>query len=53
MIADRCWLDVSSQFQDLSKEMKAAIGFPTAPQSEWTVITYSFFQEVFHLGREV
>ena len=53
MIADRCWLDVSSQFQDLSKEMKAAIGFPTAPQSEWTVITYSFFQEVFPLGREV
>ena len=30
MIADRYRLDVSSQFQDLSKEMKAAIGFPTA-----------------------
>ena len=51
MIADRYWLDVSSQFQGLSKEMKAAIGFPTAPQSEWIVITYSVFQEVFHLGQ--
>ena len=52
MIADSWyWLDVSSQFQDLSKEMKAAIGFPTAQQSEWIVITYSVLQEVFHLGQ--
>ena len=51
MIADRYWLDVSSQFQGLLNEMKAAIGFSTAPQSVWIVITYSVFQEVFHLGQ--
>ena len=53
MVADRYWLDVSSQFQGLLSEMKVAIGFPTAPQIQWTVITYSFFQELFPLGREV
>jgi len=39
----RCWLDVSSQFKGLLKEMKAAIGFPTAPQIQWIVITYCVF----------
>ena len=51
MIADRYWLDVSSKFQGLLNEMMSAIGFPTAPQSQWIVITYSVFQEVFHLGQ--
>ena len=51
MIADRYWLDVSGQFQGLLKELKAALSFPTAPQIQWIVITYSVFQEVFHLGQ--
>ena len=51
LIADRNWLDFSSQFQGLLKEMKCAIGFPTAPQSQWFDITYSVFQEIFNLGQ--
>ena len=52
MIADRKWLDVSSQFQGLLKEMESAIGFPTAQQSQLIDITYFvFFKELFHLGQ--
>ena len=51
MIADRNWLDFSSQFQGLLKEMKCAIGFPTAPQSQLFDITYCVFQEIFNLGQ--
>ena len=52
MLAERNWLDFSSQFQGLLKKMKSAIGFPTAPVSHWIDITYSVFtEEVFHLGQ--
>ena len=52
MLAERNWLDFSSQFQGLLKKMKSAIGFPTAPESHWIDITYSVFtEEVFHLGQ--
>ena len=37
VIADGYWLDVSSQFQGLLKEVKAAIGFSTTPQRQWIV----------------
>ena len=43
MIADRNWLDVSSQFQGLLKEMESAIGLPTAQQSQQIDITYFVF----------
>ena len=43
MIADGNWLDVSSQFQGLLKEMESAIGFPTAQQSQQIDITYFVF----------
>ena len=43
MIPDRKWLDVSSQFQGLLKEMESAIGFPTAQQGQWIDITYFVF----------
>ena len=43
MIADRKWLDVSSQFQGLLKEMESVIGFPTAQQSQQIYITYFVF----------
>ena len=43
MIADGNWLDVSSQFQALLKEMECAIGFPTAQQSQQIDITNFFF----------
>ena len=51
MMADGNWLDVSSQFQGLLKEMDSAIGFPTAQQSQRIYISYIFFKEVFHLGQ--
>ena len=48
MIADRKWVDVSSQFQGLLKEMESAIGFPTAQQSQQIDITYFvFFKKYF------
>ena len=43
MIADGNWLDASSQFQGLLKEMESAIGFPTAQQSQRIDIAYIFF----------
>ena len=43
MMADGNWLDVSSQFQGLLKEMESAIGFPTAQQSQQIDITYFVF----------
>ena len=43
MIAGRKWLDVSSQFQGLLKEMESAIAFPTAQQSQQIDITYLVF----------
>ena len=43
MIADGNWLDVSSQFQGLLKEMESAIGFPTTQQSQQIDITYFVF----------
>ena len=43
MIADRKWLDVSSQFQGLLKEIESAISFPTAQQSQQIDITYFVF----------
>ena len=52
MIADRKWLDVSSQFQGLLKEMESATGFPATQQSQQIDITYFVvFKEVFHLGQ--
>ena len=48
MIADRKWLDVSSQFQGLLKEMEFVIGFPAAQQSQQIGITYFvFFKKYF------
>ena len=43
MIADRKWLDVSSQFQGLLKEMESATGFPATQQSQQIDITYFVF----------
>ena len=43
MIADRKWLDVSSQFQALINEVECAIGLPTAQQSQRIDITYFVF----------
>ena len=43
MIADRKWLDVSSQFQGLLKEMESATGFPATQQSKQIDITYFVF----------
>ena len=43
MIADRKWLDVSSQFQALLNEMESVIVFPTAQQSQKIDITYFVF----------
>ena len=51
MIADRYWLDVSSQFQSLLKEMMSAIGFQLHHKASKLLITYFVFQEVFHLGK--
>ena len=43
MIADRKWLDVSSQFQGLLKEMESATGYPATQQSQQIDITYFVF----------
>ena len=51
MIADRYWLDISSQFQGLLKEIKSAIGFQTAPKAIELLLLTLLFQEVFPLDQ--